>query len=100
MAAQIAANAQIVHYDGDSRQLADGDATVVDIGAAFDEHCSDWSSTEPFRVGYVLTIEPGVCIQSEGLGVRIEDTYLVTATGLACLSCGSPKQIREIERGL
>jgi Xaa-Pro aminopeptidase len=58
-----------------------------------------WSATEPFRAGQVLTIEPGIYIEVEGLGVRIEDTYLVTATGLECLTCACPKEIREIERG-
>lgn len=174
-------NALELHYAGDSRQLADGDVLVVDIGAAFDGHCSDvtrtyavsaeftarqreiyqlvldvqqtvaaetrtgvdtistisararaffaasplrakdeggvertmdrffthglshfvgrlvhgqdtgWSSTQPFQVGQVLTIEPGLYIPSEVLGVRIEDTYMVTANGLECLTCASPK---------
>lgn len=182
-------NALVLHYDGDSRQLADGDAMVVDIGAAFDEHCSDitrtypvsprftarqrevyqlvvdvqqaialgtrtgvdtmstiqartralfaasplrardaagvertmerffvhgvshfvgrlvhgedtgWSATDAFRAGQVLTVEPGIYIETEGLGIRIEDTYLVTAAGLECLTCACPKEIREVERG-
>ena len=183
-------NALVSHYEGDSRQLADGDAVMVDIGAAFDEHCSDVSRTyavsgiftarqreiyqlvldvqqtvaaearpgdyltsleararalfrsstlrgrknqvagllpmdqffvhalshfvgrrvhgedtgltkfDPLRPGHVLTIEPGIYIELEGLGVRIEDTYLVTATGLECLTCACPKQLRDIERGM
>lgn len=50
-----------------------------------------WSGTEPFRAGQVLAIEPGLYIRTELLGVRIEDTYLVTTSGLECLTCASPK---------
>ncbi len=31
--------------------------------------------------GMVLTIEPGIYIRDEEIGIRIEDDYLVTETG-------------------
>ena len=37
---------------------------------------------QPLAPGAVITIEPGLYIPSESLGVRLEDDYLVTATGL------------------
>ena len=44
----------------------------------------------PLRPGTVFTIEPGVYIPEEKIGVRIEDIYLVREDGrLECLSCGS-----------
>ena len=48
--------------------------------------------------GMVLTIEPGIYIREEGLGVRIEDDVLVTENGHEVLSGGAPKTIDEIER--
>lgn len=36
----------------------------------------------PLSPGCVITIEPGIYLPSEGFGVRIEDDYLVTETGL------------------
>jgi Xaa-Pro aminopeptidase len=48
--------------------------------------------------GMVLTIEPGIYVREEGLGVRIEDDVLVTATGNEVLSRRAPKTIDEIER--
>lgn len=57
-----------------------------------------WSTTQPFQAGQVLAIEPGLYVPSEELGVRIEDTYLVTATGLECLTCASPKEVAHVER--
>jgi len=49
-------------------------------------------------VGAVFTIEPGIYIPEEKLGVRIEDDYLVTATGLVKLSRAIPSEADEIER--
>jgi Xaa-Pro aminopeptidase len=49
-------------------------------------------------VGSVFTIEPGIYIPEEKLGVRIEDDYLVTETGLVKLSRQIPCEPDEIER--
>lgn len=55
--------------------------------------------TQPLAPGMVFTIEPGIYIPEEKLGVRIEDTYSVAADGkLVCLSCGVPKNADEVER--
>jgi len=47
----------------------------------------------PFAPGMVLTVEPGIYIPEEGMGVRIEDDVLVTADGCKILSAGLGKQI-------
>ena len=41
------------------------------------------------RTGMVVTVEPPVFVASEGLGVRIIDNVLVTATGAELLSTAS-----------
>jgi Xaa-Pro aminopeptidase len=48
--------------------------------------------------GMVLTVEPGIYIPAEKLGIRIEDDILVTATGSENLSAGAPRKAEEIER--
>jgi Xaa-Pro aminopeptidase len=48
--------------------------------------------------GMVLTVEPGIYIPSEKLGIRIEDDILVTATGSENLSAGAPRKAEEVER--
>ena len=40
----------------------------------------------PFQPGMVITIEPGIYIPEENLGVRIEDDVLITETGYRRLS--------------
>jgi Xaa-Pro aminopeptidase len=51
----------------------------------------------PLRPGDVITIEPGIYIQEEHLGVRIEDDYLVTGGGLVKLSRDIPSKPDQIE---
>ena len=48
--------------------------------------------------GMVLTVEPGIYIPSEALGIRIEDDILVTATGSENLSAGAPRKAEDIEK--
>jgi Xaa-Pro aminopeptidase len=52
----------------------------------------------PLEPGLVLTIEPGIYLPDENLGVRIEDDLLVTETGAEVLSAGAPRTTVDIER--
>ncbi len=52
----------------------------------------------PLKAGMVITIEPGVYIPEENIGVRIEDMVLVTSDGGRVLSAALPKELAEIER--
>jgi Xaa-Pro aminopeptidase len=54
--------------------------------------------TTPLASGMVLTLEPGIYLPDESLGVRIEDDVLVTATGGEWLSAGAPRTTEDIER--
>lgn len=46
-----------------------------------------------FEPGMVLTVEPGIYIPEEKIGVRIEDDILVTATGYENLSAALPTSL-------
>ena len=48
--------------------------------------------------GMAFTIEPGIYLPEEALGVRIEDDLLVTAEGYRLLSRGAPRSAAEIEK--
>jgi Xaa-Pro aminopeptidase len=52
----------------------------------------------PFVPGMVITIEPGIYIPDEHLGVRIEDDLLITDSGYELLSQRLPRSADEIEK--
>lgn len=54
----------------------------------------------PLAAGNVITIEPGIYIPEEGIGVRIEDMLLVTETGSKLLTAALPADPGSIEQAL
>jgi Xaa-Pro aminopeptidase len=52
---------------------------------------------EPLQEGDVITIEPGVYIPKEQLGVRIEDNYWIVQGGVVCLSAMLPKTVEAVQ---
>src|SRR5262249_2735871 len=63
--------------------------------------------SRPLEAGMVLTVEPGIYVPANSsgvdpkwrhIGVRIEDTLLVTLDGSECLACAAPREIAEVER--
>jgi Xaa-Pro aminopeptidase len=57
------------------------------------------NGSKPLQPGEVFTIEPGIYIQPEKVGVRIEDDYVITPDHkLQKLSAGIPSQPDEIEK--
>jgi len=75
---------------------------VHDVGAYHDKD-GNWLSLQP---NMVFTIEPGIYIPEHcqtvdekwrGIGIRIEDDILVTASGHENLSRAIPRSVKEIE---
>ena len=52
----------------------------------------------PLRPGMVVTIEPGLYIPDEKIGIRIEDIILITQEGAEILSRRVPREPDLIER--
>lgn len=52
---------------------------------------------EPMQAGMVFTVEPGIYIREENLGIRLEDNILVTSTGQLNLMANIPIEADEIE---
>ncbi|HEX7963541.1 MAG TPA: aminopeptidase P N-terminal domain-containing protein [Candidatus Saccharimonadales bacterium] len=48
---------------------------------------------EPLKPGVVITVEPGIYIRDEAIGVRIEDDVLITETGCDVLSKKLPREL-------
>ena len=54
--------------------------------------------TVPLEEGNVITIEPGLYLAGEKLGVRIEDMILITKDGSKLLTAALPREASEVER--
>lgn len=54
----------------------------------------------PLKAGVVVTVEPGIYIPEEGIGIRIEDVVLVTDDGPIILSRHIPRTVAEIEKAM
>jgi Xaa-Pro aminopeptidase len=52
---------------------------------------------KPLPVGAIFTVEPGVYLQDQGFGVRIEDEVLVTPTGYRLLTEDFPRKLEDVE---
>jgi Xaa-Pro aminopeptidase len=66
-----------------------------DIGLNVHDPGDYCSALQP---GMVVTVEPGIYIPEENLGVRIEDDVLITDSGYKLLSERLPREPDEIER--
>jgi Xaa-Pro aminopeptidase len=47
----------------------------------------------PLEAGMVITVEPGIYIPEESLGVRIEDDVVITDTAIDIITSGLPTQL-------
>jgi Xaa-Pro aminopeptidase len=60
----------------------------------------DASPDGPFKTGMVLTIEPGIYLPQQRLGVRIEDDLLITRNGAQSLTDRIPKTVKDVEAAM
>ncbi len=65
------------------------------LGLDTHDICTDRERT--LQPGMVITVEPGMYIEEEGIGVRIENDVLITETGCEDLSRNIPRTVEEIE---
>lgn len=75
-----------------------GDFFIHGIGHHLGLQTHDISPDAALRQGAVVTIEPGIYIPAEKIGIRIEDDILVSRTGAKNLSAKIPKTVAAIEK--
>ena len=59
-----------------------------------------WEPAAPLEEGMVITIEPGVYLPEERIGIRIEDMVLVTRDGARLLTAALPREAAAIEKAV
>jgi Xaa-Pro aminopeptidase len=77
-----------------------GDAFIHGVGHPLGLEVHDAWPDGPLKEGMVLTIEPGIYLPQQRLGVRIEDDLLVTRKGARSLTDRIPKRVKDIEAAM
>ena len=65
------------------------------LGLDTHDICTERERT--LKPGMVITVEPGLYIEDEGIGVRIENDVLITEDGCIDLSAAIPRTVADIE---
>lgn len=81
----------------ESSQVKDYYYHGVSHSLGLDTHDIGLTRDEQLVAGNVITVEPGIYIKEEGIGIRIEDNILVTKKGNVNLSKNIIKTISDIE---
>lgn len=76
------------------------DRFIHGIGHHLGLEVHDATPNGPVKAGAIITIEPGIYIPEENLGVRIEDDVLITNDGPVVLTKRIPKSITAIEKAM
>jgi Xaa-Pro aminopeptidase len=94
----------LAQIDGAARRVIRraglGDHFIHSTGHHLGLETHDASPDEPLRSGAVVTIEPGVYIPQEAIGIRIEDDLLVRRDGARVLSAKIPRTIADLEKAM
>jgi Xaa-Pro aminopeptidase len=86
-----------VHDVAVPRPLGPGMAFVIEPGIYIREAALENLPKTPENVAFIEKVRPTVA-KYRNIGVRIEDSFLLTEAGLERLSTGVPRTIEEIER--
>lgn len=68
------------------------------LGLDTHDICTDRERT--LKPGMVVTVEPGLYVEDEGIGIRIENDILITENGCEDISSAIPKTVEEIEAAM
>ena len=75
-----------------------GEDFIHGIGQQLGLEVDDDGGEGALQEGAMITVEPGIYLESEGLGCRIEDNILVTAEGHENLTKMIPRTVEEVEQ--
>lgn len=94
--------ATMTDVDHAARDIIDragfGDTFVHGIGHHLGIEVHDVQPGDTLKPGHVITIEPGIYIKDEGIGIRLEEDVQITASGRVNLSKDIEIDAGEIEK--
>lgn len=94
----LGAGMKKLKYISDEQDIARYYTHGVSHPLGLDTHDVHSGYYPAIRPGMVITIEPGLYIEEEGIGIRIEDDIVITESGCENLSGNIPKTPDAVER--
>jgi Xaa-Pro aminopeptidase len=98
------AGVKMSDVDAAARRIIDkagyADAFIHGIGHQLGIEVHDVTPDGPLKPGMVVTIEPGVYLPEQSMGIRIEDDILITRRGPENLTAAIPRTIEGIEAAM
>jgi Xaa-Pro aminopeptidase len=85
-------------YEQAARRLVETGGGVFSHTVGMAVHDVGGYTSGPLKPGQVFTIDPQLRVQAENLYMRVEDTVLITDTGVEVLTRAAPRDLDEIER--
>jgi len=85
-------------YEGD-RTYRPGDAFTIEPGIYVTRQSLEALEDTPRNRAFIAAVR-GAVAKYEATGVRIEDDYIVTPTGLERISTGAPREIADVEAAM
>ena len=91
----LAVHDPVQFYEGD-RTYQPGDAFTIEPGIYISTRALDALPDTPRNRAWIARVRP-IVAKYENTGVRIEDDYIVTTTGVERITTKAPREISEIE---
>jgi len=93
----LASGMKALRYITDEKEISSFYTHGVSHPLGLDTHDVFSGSFSTLRPGMVITVEPGLYLEKEGIGIRIEDDVVVTEEGCENLSRNIPKEADAVE---
>lgn len=86
-----------IYEEAVKRMIASDKALTHQVGLSVHDGSSYTDKSNPFKTGLVFALDPQLWVPEEELYVRVEDTVVITTSGVESLTSLAPHELDEVE---